>query len=225
MHSPLLPRRPVTPSSHRRYILPPSLRRLRDPTPPPGLVLSLPVSFSSPFFPPLSPSPFLSLLPLLFPCARVSPLAFEPIPDPHGPFSLPDFPGMYPTQQVVLCVHVVLPPHARPRCPHLLYFSSVPRFVAILVARPPQDRVRVRPANSARSTSGSSGYCDALVKGGIDPDRKPLTCQGHLTEQFRGQRAARLPRRAAFRHSGVRGQRLHRARMLSAAETHGSGYR
>ena len=67
------------------------------------------------------------------------------------------------------------------------------------------------PAELGSVQERRRGYCDALNKGGIDPD-KQLNLAGHFTEQFGAQRAAPAAGRRPAADRGVRRERLHRAR-------------
>jgi DNA-binding LacI/PurR family transcriptional regulator len=76
------------------------------------------------------------------------------------------------------------------------------------------------PAELGSVQERRRGYCDALVKGGIDPDEQPHLA-GHFTEQFGMSALSRLlaagqPPTAAFVASDYIA-----LGMLSAAETHG----
>ena len=76
------------------------------------------------------------------------------------------------------------------------------------------------PAELGSVAERRRGYCDALVKGGIDPDEQ-LNLPGHFTEQFGMSALSRLlaagqPPTAAFVASDYIA-----LGMLSAAETHG----
>jgi DNA-binding LacI/PurR family transcriptional regulator len=76
------------------------------------------------------------------------------------------------------------------------------------------------PAELGSVQERRQGYCDALIKGGIDPDQQ-LSLAGHFTEQFGTSALSRLlaagqPPTAAFVASDYIA-----LGMLSAAETHG----
>ena len=76
------------------------------------------------------------------------------------------------------------------------------------------------PAELGSVTERRRGYCDALVKAGIDPEAQ-LNLPGHFTEQFGASALPRLvsapePPTAAFVASDYIA-----LGMLSAAETHG----